>query len=232
MSVSASFTRRRLPHWDVPEAAYFLTTCLDASIPAQGLLDVKCYRDQLEKQPRPRDVTVSEWRRTIGKLVFGRVDAWLDHKPAARHLADPRLANEVVNAIYWFAGKRYDLLSFVVMPSHVHWVFQPLPSWVTTLPKDEPGSRKRSPRQRIQHSVNRQSALKCNLARGADGPFWQKESYDHWVRDVAELERIMRYVEENPVKAGLVARPEDWLFSSARDRIRFGREFGEPLIRA
>ena len=41
----------------------------------------------------------------------------------------------------------------------------------------------------------------------------------------------MRYIEANPVKAGLVKAPEDWLFSSARDRNLFGLEFGEPLVR-
>ena len=49
-------------------------------------------------------------------------------------------------------------------------------------------------------------------------PFWQKESYDHWVRDSAELERIRHYIEQNPVKAGLVSRPQDypWLSASGR----------------
>jgi hypothetical protein len=51
------------------------------------------------------------------------------------------------------------------------------------------------------------------------------------VRDVDELERIIRYVEEGPVKAGLVAAPEDWPFSSAHDRKLFGLELGEPLVR-
>lgn len=46
-------------------------------------------------------------------------------------------------------------------------------------------------------------------------PFWQDESFDHWARDSAEQERIRKYIESNPVKAGLVAKPEDWPWSSA-----------------
>jgi hypothetical protein len=88
-----------------------------------------------------------------------------------------------------------------------------------------------SPRQRIQHSINRHTALECNRLRGVTGSFWQRESYDHWIRDVEELERIIRYAEANPVKAGLVEAPEDWPFSSAHDRKLFGLEFGEPLVR-
>jgi putative DNA methylase len=46
-------------------------------------------------------------------------------------------------------------------------------------------------------------------------PFWQKESYDHWVRDEAEWHRIARYIENNPVKAGLVSTPDAYRWSSA-----------------
>jgi type I restriction enzyme R subunit len=51
--------------------------------------------------------------------------------------------------------------------------------------------------------------------RGAAQPFWQDESYDHWVRGPEELEKIVSYIEENPVAAGLVERVEDWRWSSA-----------------
>ena len=47
-------------------------------------------------------------------------------------------------------------------------------------------------------------------------PFWQDESYDHWIRSGRELEEIITYVECNPVKAGLVAADEQWPWSSAR----------------
>ena len=45
--------------------------------------------------------------------------------------------------------------------------------------------------------------------------FWQAESYDHWVRDDREWKRIHAYIEENPVKAGLVQRASDYRWSSA-----------------
>jgi hypothetical protein len=45
--------------------------------------------------------------------------------------------------------------------------------------------------------------------------FWQRESYDHSVRDQREWDRIARYIERNPMKAGLVSRIEDYQWSSA-----------------
>ncbi len=41
-------------------------------------------------------------------------------------------------------------------------------------------------------------------------PFWQRESYDHWIRDHTEAARIEAYIENNAVKAGLAARPRDY----------------------
>jgi hypothetical protein len=46
-------------------------------------------------------------------------------------------------------------------------------------------------------------------------PFWQSESYDRWVRNDVEFRRIERYIEENPVRAGLVSAPEEYRWSSA-----------------
>jgi REP element-mobilizing transposase RayT len=42
------------------------------------------------------------------------------------------------------------------------------------------------------------------------GSLWQAESYDHVVRDEDEQFRIIEYVINNPVKAGLVEDWKDW----------------------
>jgi REP-associated tyrosine transposase len=220
--------RRNLPHWDVSGAAYFLTTCLEGSIPARGLLDLEGYRAELHRRVRPPDTDERQWGDNLRKLTFARMDRWLDREPAVRYLEDPRLAGVVRGALYHFAGQRYDLLGFVVMPSHYHWVFQPLEAWVGQLGS---AASERTPRQRIVQSVNSFTALACNRILRVQGTFWQHESYDHWVRDAEELERILLYVEGNPVKAGLVRSPKDWPFSSARDRVHFGLAFGEPLVK-
>lgn len=219
--------RRHLPHWDVPDAAYFVTTCLAGSIPAQGYLDLRQYRADLDRRETPPGKTKEEWQRDKRKLHFARVEDWLDQKPANRALADEGLARIVAESIFRFAGIRYDLLAFVIMSSHVHWLFQPIKEWVATLPDGIP-----TPRERIMYSMKRYTANRCNLLRGVRGaPFWQDESYDHWVRDVEELERIILYIEGNPLKAGLVDSPEKWSFSSAAVRARACLEFGCPLLK-
>jgi type I restriction enzyme R subunit len=202
-----SFRRRRLPHIDLPGATYFVTACLAGSIPAQGLLEIEQYRKSLERQTRPRNITPDEWKTRKWKLAFARCDRWLDQSIAVRHLADQRLANEVVKSMYHFAGERYDLLAYVVMPSHFHWVFRPRDEWVRGLGL---AADKRKPRERIMHSLNRFTARECNKLLSASGTFWQDESYDHCVRDEDELERIVDYVELNPVRAELSTSREAW----------------------
>src|SRR5438552_4102446 len=113
------------------------------------------------------------------------------------------------------------------MPSHYHWVFQPREAWVSQRRKAD----KRTPREEIIHSTNLFTATQCNRILRRKGTFWQHEPYDHWIRDVDELERIILYVEGNRVKARLVSDPSEWVYSSAHDRKERGLEFGAPLLR-
>jgi len=94
---------------------------------------------------------------------------------------------------------RYDLHAYVVMPNHVHMLVTPTVAathWLGPL------------KGFTSHAAN--------ILLGSQGTaFWQDESYDHLVRSDAEFERIRRYIEENPVKAGLAAEAGEFRWSSA-----------------
>jgi len=93
----------------------------------------------------------------------------------------------------------YELEAFVVMANHVH---------LLVLPRVSPS--------RFLQTLKGYTAREANRLLGRTGqPFWQAESYDHAVRDDRESDRIKAYIEDNPVKAGLVANAEDYLWSSA-----------------
>jgi putative transposase len=93
----------------------------------------------------------------------------------------------------------YHLLAFCVMPNHVHAVIEP-----------------RSPVAKITRSIKGFSARGINrILKRTGEPLWQDETYDHWIRDGEERNRIIRYVEQNPVAAGLVETLEQWPWSSA-----------------
>ena len=98
MEGNGVYRHRRLPHWDLPGATYFVTTCLAGSIPAEGLLDVARYRARLALFPTIGNMSDADRELRCWKKAFARSDDWLDRRPAVRHLADPKLAKIVVNA--------------------------------------------------------------------------------------------------------------------------------------
>ena len=199
-----TFRRRDLPHWDVPGATYFITFCLAGSIPAAGVAAIS--RKWQAKALRPPPGTSSwHWQQVCAAAAFVEADGALDRSPAARWLADPQLAATVEGCLRFDDGCGYRVLAFVVMPNHCHLL-------IDTAGGDHSSH---ASRERIMHSIKRHSARECNRLLGRTGRFWQTESYDRVVRNDDERQRIARYIEWNPVKAGLCDEPSRWRFSSA-----------------
>jgi len=93
----------------------------------------------------------------------------------------------------------YELFAWMVMANHVHVFLRPL-----------------IPLHRALMNIKSGSARAANAVLERTGmPFWQDESYDHWVRSDRERGSIIRYIHNNPVNAGLVSEPEEWPWSSA-----------------
>jgi REP element-mobilizing transposase RayT len=146
-------------------------------------------------------------------LSSGEAFAWIDRLLdravcGPSWLRRPEVAGCVEGALHYAAGdlRRFDLHAYVVMPNHVHVLITP---W--------------APVPKIMHSLKGYTAREANFSLDRTGsPFWQRESYDHWVRD-GEFERIKRYIELNPVRAGLVAEAHSFPWSSAARREAVGR---------
>ncbi|PHQ36614.1 hypothetical protein [Rhodopirellula bahusiensis] len=230
MNEGKVFRRRNLPHIDVEGKASFITACLDGSLPAAGLKRIRAHRDEFDQRKKPLDLSDADWEMKKHKLLFKLVDSILDGESPVTHLRDDRLAKIVADAFLHFAGERYTLFAFVVMPSHHHWVFLPDPTWAEQfLAQQQDKEKKRTPREGISHSIQSFTGTQCNRARGGEGAFWQAETFDHYARDQEELLRIIHYIEQNPVVAGLVDRAEDFQWSSARIRSKLGIQAGEPV---
>jgi len=115
-------------------------------------------------------------------------------------LSKPEVATAVRDVVYSAAAfGLFDLHASVVMPNHVHLLISP-----------------GAPLPRITGSLKRRSARVANqILERTRLPFWQPESFDHWVRNRDEQEALVTYIESNPVKAGLVRSPQEWPWSSA-----------------
>ena len=116
-------------------------------------------------------------------------------------LRQPAIADVVLASLDHGAQiGHYDLHAWAIMPNHVHLLLTP----VVSLSK-------------LLGSLKTATATQANLLLHRTGqPFWQDESYDHVVRNEREFARIRLYIENNPARAGLVAFPEDYPWSSAR----------------
>ena len=199
--MTEDFYRRNLPHWEMRGATYFVTMCLAGSAPATG-----CLSPRMPGRPTRPSQRASAAPPTTPGGNFVAYDTRLDASPKVRWFEDPRLAVIARDGLHWGDGHRYDLIAYVVMPNHVHWVFTPLARRIAR------GGRHRLT---ITAAFKAHTALACNRLLQRQGRFWQAESYDRVVRHQDELERIVRYVENNPVRAGLCDRAEGWEFSSA-----------------
>ncbi len=140
-----------------------------------------------------------------GKRSDGHTFVWLDRYLDTRRsgpafLLQPQIASLVAQSICrGTALGHYCLRAWVVMPNHVHLLLLPLVS-----------------PSRLLQSLKGATARRANMVLCRTGQtFWQAESYDHWVRDEPELNRIAAYIENNPVKAGLAASPSQYRWSSA-----------------
>lgn len=135
---------------------------------------------------------------------FEKFDNYLDKALCGeRYLTDPQIANTVAEATYYRDNKIYDLISFCIMPNHVHLICRPL----------EKEKDKFYSLTEILHSLKRYTARQSNLILKRSGSFWQDESYDHVIRNEAELEQTIKYVLYNPAKANLVKEQKDWTWA-------------------
>ncbi len=224
-------TRRTLPHWYVPGAAHFVTYRLADTIPAHV---IELMKEQCRSRLRGLDgKSGTSWqdRQREHKRFFATLDRFLDQACKRNELALPQVAAVIRSNLHHHHGSKYHLLAYCVMPNHVHVLFQPIDvvcneeNYVALDEVECPDGQ--SPLARIMHSLKSYTANEANRILGRSGRFWQPESYDHWVRDDDELERIIDYIIYNPVNAGLVARPYEWFFSSAHDRfLQDGSEAG------
>ena len=178
--------RGELPHLYKPGCTYFVTFRLfDAVIPSPNRIDdLAQYGIEIDDDP---DALLRDYDPpiTLGSCLLGR----------------PEAAETVNGALSHFDGDRYELISWCVMPNHVHVIFTPGISYTC---------------DKILHSWKSFTAHAINRALHRIGRVWERESFDHLVRSPAALERFVAYTQMNPVKAGLCTSPDEWPYTGVK----------------
>jgi putative transposase len=188
-----------LPHIDAAGLTQHVTLHLADSLPAHV---IEPMRQELAALPASeREVQ----RRT-------RIQDLLDAGLGCCLLRRPDCAQIVEDSLRFGDGSRYRLLCWVVMPNHLHVLIEQLPGW--PLGKLVQSWKRHTTRQILRLP----EAPSCPRNTPNAPPVWQHDYYDRFIRTPGHLEAARNYIEQNPVKAGLVARAEDWPWGSARFR--------------
>ena len=183
------YDRGYLPHFDGGEIPQFLTFRLFDSLP-QSVLEQ--YRREFED------------KGDEGKIAFRKnVEKYLDNGYGECFLRDPRVAQLVQDSLIFHDEKKYRLRAWVIMPNHIHFLATPLENVEL---------------REIAHSIKSFTAHEANKLLNREGQFWQHEPFDRYIRNQKHFVNVIEYIENNPVKAGLCQRSEDWRFSSAFEK--------------
>ena len=194
------YYKRRLPHIQIAGTTYFITFRLANSLPVEALDKLAEEKHKINKLPESQ-------KESAHRMWFAKYDDYLDQALHGNlYLKNEQIADMVAESILFRDGKVYDLIAYCIMPNHVHLVYTPrLKEKDIYFGLTE-----------ILHSLKRHTAREANKILQRSGTFWQDESYDHFIRDNAELERIVKYVLYNPVKAGLVKEQTNWKWSYSK----------------
>ena len=180
----------RLPHRDEPGLVQFVTFRLSDAFPAE-------LRSEWEALLKIAD---DRKRRT-------QLEAYLDRGRGACHLKRSEVATVVEESLLFRHGAGYELRAWVVMPNHIHVLFQ-----VGDLPLSQ-----------IVDAWKGFTAKEANKILGRKGQFWQAGYWDTYMRDCDHELKTCRYIENNPTKAKLVVFRKEWPWSSARFRDDYER---------
>jgi len=183
-------SRGYLPHFDGGERSQFLTFRLHDALPGPVLLQ---WKEELKLEPN------AEAESIMRRLV----EAYLDQGHGSCYLKEGRIGSMVQGALLFHDQLKYRLTAWVVMPNHAHMLCTPCQGHSLA---------------QIMHSLKSFTSSEANKMLGRAGRFWQKEYFDRYIRNARHFAKVVAYIENNPVKANLCKRPEDWPFSSARYR--------------
>ncbi len=213
-------SRGYLPHLEGESLIQHVTVHLADSLPKQAI-------DRIEESLKG----VPEDRRTVERRR--RVEAWLDAGHGSCVLRHPEIAEMVQNALLHFDDVRYRVFAWVVMPNHFHVLLQSMNGW--EIGKIVASWKKYTARG-IRDFLRNAEEGNANLPIGSSeptkkeknanqeigvpggvpkGPVWHREYWDRYIRDDRHYVRVVEYIHDNPMMAGLVDRAEAWAWTSA-----------------
>lgn len=170
--------RGYLPHFE-NRAIQFITFRLYDSVPKELIEEWKTVLAMENDVEHPTDVA-----RQMHKLV----DKFEDSGYGQCFLADSRVSDMMEQTLKHDDGKKYDVISYCIMPNHVHVMIRVYEGVSLSS---------------ILHTWRSYSAHEANKILERSGEFWMKDYYDRYIRDARHYAAVVQYIKDNPSKAGL-----------------------------
>lgn len=184
--------RNYLPHIE-RKLCQMITFRLYDSVPSAV---VRQWKEQLNSSREGKDVTTEERNRRLLTLI----DNYEDAGYGSCLLRDEGAAEIVRDSLYYYNEKKYRLLAWCLMPNHVHVLILQLSD---------------TPLSDILHGWRSYTSRRINKLMHRTGKVWMTEYFDRFIRDPKHFNTAVKYIHNNPVKAGLCSSPSQYRWSSA-----------------
>ena len=170
---------------------------------------------------------------------FKQIDKLLNENiRATMQFSNAETADRIAEAIRYQDGKKYTLLAYCIMPSHAHLVvdinrelFQPKQNEVLQTASQQASESSEQPAniaqfivKEILESIQKDSSLYAALNFLCNDKLLRYESFNHIVHDEKELNRIVLYILQNPVKADIVSNWREWRWSFISEEIKYAAD--------
>lgn len=192
MPVTRERWRHRLPHWEVADVFHFVTIRCANSLPAAARVKVAEIHHSLQ-ETTPATPQFAQLQRQY----FRTCEKYLDGDGGFRPFLQKEICQIILAEWKELAVGGWQVTHYVIMPNHVHFLMK------------SAGSEVQSMRAVMREFKGRTSRL-ANKVLGRRGAFWQVDWFDRWMRDAGEVERVVEYLRQNPVKAGLVRKWQNY----------------------
>ncbi len=192
-SIPHEHCRNYLPHFDNKQYQ-MVTFRLYDSVPK---IVIETWKAQLTQDNQ--DISQSENNRKILRLI----DQYEDSGYGQCLLKDNEAAKIMYDSLHYYDHKKYNLICWCIMPNHVHVLIEII------------GNNSLST---ILHSWRSYSSKAINKVFNRSGKVWMSEYFDRYIRDLNHFDKVINYIHNNPVKAGLVSDPSQFHWSSAYEK--------------
>ena len=203
--------RRNLPHIQPVGSCFFVTFRLYESLPKveSDKLKLKYQAQLYDLHKVINDKLRNEAIFSLIKHLFAKLDDLIDStENGPHHLKNNEIRELVSKELFRFDGNLYNLIAYSIMSNHVHILID------TSIQLDEMKQEgiieNYVQLDQIMKRIKGPTAVYCNRKLGLSGKFWERESYDMYIRNEKMFNNVLLYILNNPVKAGIVNNWKDY----------------------